>query len=145
MVLYYSMLFAHISNFTLHSLAYSPVYKIYNILITKNSVFNNTLLAIILILLIIGLVYNFHKINTILKNTKNSPATNSNKNEYQLYLLFLGFIIPFTEIIFEIYKVRPKSLLFHNLYIGAFLLVLFLISKRSTFLFDRIQSLFTVL
>jgi len=145
MVLNYSMLFAYISNFTIHGLVYIPAYKIYNILITKNIVINNALLAIILILLITGLVYNFYKINTILKSTKNNPSTDSNKNEYQLYLLFLGFILPFTEIIFEIYKVRPKSLLLPNLYVGAFLLLLFLLTKKSTFLFDRIQSLFILL
>lgn len=145
MVLNYSLLFTYISNFTIPNLAYIPAYKMNNIFITQNIMLNNVILAIILILLITGLVYNFLKINTILKSTKNNPSADSNKNEYQLYLLFLGFVVPFIEIIFEIYKVRPKSLLIQNLYVGAFILVLFLISKRSTFLFDRMQALFILL
>ncbi|WP_223256117.1 PAS domain S-box protein [Flavobacterium laiguense] len=85
------------------------------------------------------------KINSITKNPENHPTIDADKREYQLYLLFIGFIIPLLEFIFEIYHIRPKSLLINNFIVGMIFLALFIISKNSTYIYNRIQNIYIVL
>ncbi|WP_243698844.1 PAS domain S-box protein [Flavobacterium sandaracinum] len=66
------------------------------------------------------------------------------KKEYQIYLLFLGIILPIIEITYEFLKIRPKSLLVINFSIGACFLILFYISTKSEIIFRNIQKIFTV-
>lgn len=107
--------------------------------------YRNITLLVILVILIIALLYSNTKINSILKNIDNLPVEESDKREYQLYLLFLGLIIPFLEILFELFHVRPKSLLINNFSIGCFFLLLFLISEKSKYLYDRIKTIYIFL
>ncbi len=105
---------------------------------------NIFLLAMSFILLVV-IIYSNSKINAILRNKDNLPTQDSDKKEYQLYLLFLGLLIPFLEIIFEFFQVRPKSLLINNFSIGCFFLLIFLISEKSKYLYNRIQNIFILL
>ena len=105
----------------------------------------NIILLALLVILIIALLYSNSKINSILKNIDNLPTEESDKREYQLYLLFLGLIIPFLEIVFELFHVRPKSLLIINFSIGCFFLLLFLISEKSKYLYNRIKTIYIFL
>ncbi|PKB15060.1 PAS domain S-box protein [Flavobacterium sp. 5] len=102
---------------------------------------NSVLLALLLILLL-AIFYSNTKINSILKNTDNLPPKESDKREYQLYLLFLGLTLPLIEILFELYNIRPKSLLIQNFSIGVFFLLFFLISEKSKYLYNRIQNIY---
>ncbi len=108
---------------------------------------NSNLLWIIvpsLIGLAMLLVYNLLKLQ--IKHTsklveKDQDSTSSSR-EYQLYLLFLGIILPVVEITFEIFEVRPKSALLMNTSIGIFILMAYFISKKSPYLLRHIQRIF---
>jgi PAS domain S-box-containing protein len=102
-------------------------------------------LVALLIILFIAILFSNGKVNTILKNQENLSTKESERREYQLYILFLGLIIPFLEIVFELFHVRPKSLLINNLSIGVFFLLLFLTSEKSKFVYNRIRTIYMFL
>ncbi|RZJ48349.1 MAG: histidine kinase, partial [Flavobacterium sp.] len=62
--------------------------------------------------------------------------------EYQLYILFFGIAMILMEIINEIFKIRPKSLLYINLSMGFSVLLGYLLIDKIKFLRDRIQIIF---
>ena len=105
----------------------------------------NNILIVLLLIILLALFYSNIKINSILKNLDNLSTKKSNKREYQSYFLFLGLAIPLIEILFELYLVRPDSQLIKNFSIGCVFLVIFLISEKSTYIFNRIQKIFTFL
>jgi len=144
MLLCYNILF-YCFNFSFASLVFIPMDTKIETVYPNSFLFDNKTLIPILIFFTIGLVMSLLKLNSIIKKPENNSEIDSEKREYQLYLLFLGFIIPFIEIIFEIYHVRPKSLLINNLFIGMFFLALFLASEKSTYLYKRIQNIYIVL
>ncbi|MBC7606064.1 MAG: PAS domain S-box protein [Burkholderiales bacterium] len=108
-----------------------------------------TLLWTILSLLIgvlLLLIYRFLKVQSqhSRKVAESYNKTDALNKEYQLYLLFIGVIVPTVEIIFEIYKVRSQSLLLTNCLIGIFFITLYFISKKSALLLTKIQPFFVV-
>ncbi len=105
---------------------------------------NSILLALFFIILL-TIIYSNHKINSILKNIDNLTPKELDKREYLLYLLFLGLTLPFIEILFELFKVRPKSLLNYYFSIGIIFLLFFILSERSKYLYNRIQTIFSLL
>jgi len=129
-------------NFSFSSLVYIPVQLSLETTRIITASYRNIVLLVFLVILTIALLYSNSKINAILKNKDNLPSQDSDKKEYQLYLLFLGLIIPFLEIVFELFHVRPKSLLIYNFSIGCFFLLLFLISEKSKYLYNRINTIF---
>ena len=89
------------------------------------------------------LVYQFFKIKDkigyfIEKKRENEAAG----REYQLYILFFGIAVIVIEIINEIFKIRPKSLLVLNISIGFTVLFVYFITDKIKFLRDRIQNIF---
>ncbi|MEP6804569.1 MAG: PAS domain S-box protein [Flavobacterium sp.] len=117
---------------------------------TSDIIFYNNPKIILLGLALIGfvgiLVYQFIKIKArigyfIEKNLETETAN----REYQLYLLFFGISIIVIEIINEIFKVRPKSMLILNVTIGSVILVIYLITVKVKFLLDRVQQIFIIL
>lgn len=119
-------------------------------LLIDESVISDNLFKIIapfLFLLLFLLIYKFSKIKSILDNKylENHSKEDSKSEEYQLYLLFLGIVIPIFEITFEVFSVRTKSLLVVNCSLGAFLLAVYFFSKKSPFVFRNIQQIFKVL
>lgn len=123
----------------------SNCFQLIDKLIISNNLFR--IIVPFAFFLIFLLIYKFSKIKSILnrKYIENYFKEGSKSEEYQFYLLFLGIIIPVLEIIFEIFKVRPKSLLIVNCSLGAFLLVVYFISKKSSFVFRNLQQIFRVL
>jgi hypothetical protein len=119
------------------------------LLIDKSAIINNLFRIItpFLFLLLFLLIYKFSRIKSILYNKyiENYSTEASRSEEYQLYLLFLGIIIPIFEITFEIFKVRQKSLLIVNCGLGAFFLVVYFMSKKSSYIFRNLQLIFKVL
>nr|WP_281299423.1 PAS domain S-box protein [Flavobacterium limnophilum] len=93
------------------------------------------------------LIYKFLKIKLTLNNKyiENHSKENSRNKETQYYLLFLGILVPFLEIIFAFFDVRSKSLLVQNCSVGAILLAVYFTSKKSALVFQRIQQIFKVL
>lgn len=108
-------------------------------------IFENKFLIAILILLTFGLYYSYSKTNSILRNKDNLSSNDSERREFQLFILFFGLVIPFIEILFEIYTVRPKSLLINNFIIGIFFLLLFLVSEKSKYIYNRIRGIYEFL
>ena len=133
MVLYCSLLTIFNSKFIL--------FWVFNLFALSN------LLLIIIPILFIFLGYEVYKIKATLKSKllENGTETIYKNKEYQLYLLFLGIILPSIEIIFEIFKIRPKSLLIPNFSIGFFLVTLYLLSTTYAIVFKNIKAIFITL
>ncbi len=104
-------------------------------------------LWIIILVLLIFLAYKIYKIKSTLKSKllENGTETTSKNKEYQLYLLFLGITLPSIEVIFEIFKIRPDSLLVPNCTIGFSLILLYFVSTKSAIIFRNIKQIFIAL
>ncbi|MDI5950547.1 PAS domain S-box protein [Flavobacterium yafengii] len=107
----------------------------------------NTLLWVIIATLFIFLAYKIYTIKSTLRSKllDKGVETTTKSKEYQLYLLFLGIILPSIEVIFEIFKIRPISLLIPNCTIGFSLILLYFISTRSIIVFRHIKQIFIAL
>lgn len=89
------------------------------------------------------LVYQFFKIKAKIGYfIEKKLETETANREYQLYILFFGIAIIVIEIINEIFKIRPKSLLVVNVSIGFAVLLVYFITEKVKFLRDRVQPLF---
>jgi len=89
------------------------------------------------------LVYQFFKIKAKIGYFIEKKLEKDTANrEYQLYILFFGIAIILIEIINEIFKVRPKSLLVINVGMGLAVLLLYFVTDKIKFLRDRVQPLF---
>jgi PAS domain S-box-containing protein len=112
-----------------------------------NLIFYNNPKLIMLELCLIAfmglLVYQFFKIKTKIGSfiEKNKEKEVSHK-EYQLYLLFFSITIIVIEIINEIFKIRPKSLLYVNLSIGFSILLFYFLSIKIPYLRNKISVVF---
>ncbi|MBP6588404.1 MAG: PAS domain-containing protein, partial [Flavobacterium sp.] len=100
-----------------------------------------------LILLSFLLIYKFLKIKSGLNNkyAENYSKLDSKNKETQFYFLFLGIVLPLLETIFVFFEVRSKSLLVQNFVLGALLLSIYLISKKSSWVFQNIKTIFKTL
>ena len=149
MVSYYSSLLLTKRNLTFFS-SFNDFIMLNHFLLIKKLINNNLkfwLIITILLFFIFLLVYNFLKIKKNLNSTfieKNHYSDSKNK-EYQIYLLFLGIILPIIEINFELFDIRPKSLLITNGLIGFSLLIIYFISTKSIYVFKNIKHLFIVI
>lgn len=89
------------------------------------------------------LVYQFFrikaKIGYFIEKKKEQDTIS---REYQLYILFFGIAVILIEIINEIFKIRPKSLLLVNVSIGVLVLIIYAITDKIKWLRDQIQQIF---
>ena len=91
------------------------------------------------------LVYQFFRIKAKIGNFIEKKRENDTVNkEYELYLLFFGIAIILIEIINEIFKIRPASLLISNVSIGCIVLLIYFFTGKIKFLRDRIQQNFII-
>ena len=106
-----------------------------------------TILWFVIAVLFIFLAYEIYTIKSTLKSNllDKGVETTTKSKEYQLYLLFLGILLPSIEVIFEIFKIRPVSLLIPNCIIGFSLILLYFVSTRSTIVFRYIKQIFIAL
>ena len=113
---------------------------------TLNFVIITQLFHVIIPILIIFLIYKIHKIKTGLTSNllKRSYKAITQKQEYQIYLLFLGIILIIIEFTYEILKVRRQSLLIENSIIGVFLMALYFVSTKSSIVFRNIKLIFII-
>lgn len=89
------------------------------------------------------LVYQFFKIKAKIGYfIEKKKEQDTISKEYQLYILFFGIAVIVIEIINEIFKIRPKSLLIVNVSIGVLVLVIYGITDRVKWLRDQIQQIF---
>ena len=90
--------------------------------------------------------FTLYKTKNSLKSiliAKNNDEYIHNK-EYQLYLLFFAITTIIVEINYEIFSVRPISLLLMNVSTGVFCLIIYVISTISTLIFKNIQKIFII-
>ncbi|TDW48897.1 PAS domain S-box-containing protein [Flavobacterium sp. 270] len=89
------------------------------------------------------LVYQFFRIKSKIGYfIEKKKEVETASKEYQLYILFFGIAVIVIEIINEIFKIRPKSLLVVNVTIGILVLLIYLITDKVKWLRDRIQQIF---
>ncbi|WP_428228546.1 PAS domain S-box protein [Flavobacterium sp.] len=92
------------------------------------------------------MVYQFFKIKARIGYfIEKKLETETANREYQLYLLFFGIAIIVIEIINEIFRIRPRSLLILNVTIGFSVLLIYLITDKVKFLRDKVQQIFILL
>ena len=104
------------------------------------------LLKIVLFAMIGLLIRKSIQVKSFLKLKLYEKYTEVNSNnQYQLFLFFLGGLIIIIEIILEIYKIRPQSLLLTNCAIGGFLLLVYFISKKNEYLYKNIRQFFIII
>ncbi|WP_029272958.1 PAS domain S-box protein [Flavobacterium sp. KJJ] len=147
-----------VENYSLYDLLISGIAAIGNTvksIITNWYVFNSDIIfynnpkLIVLGLSLCGflsiLIYQFFRIKAKIGNfiEKKRDTETANK-EYLLYVLFFGIAIILIEIINEIFKIRPTSLLVLNVSIGFSVLFIYLITDKVKFLRDRIQENFII-
>jgi PAS domain S-box-containing protein len=85
----------------------------------------------------------FNKTSSYNKDfVKNYSDSQTSTEQYRLYLLFLGIIIPILEIITELFKIRNHSELYLNLGTGLVLIFLYFSSKKIKFIKKNLQPLF---
>jgi PAS domain S-box-containing protein len=111
---------------------------------------NNNLFRILnpfILLLLFLIIFKFSKITQLLfpDFIKRNSEKDSKSEEYQLYFLFIGIIVPFLEISFEIFGIRDSSLLATNCFIGVFFLGLYFLSKKNDFIYRNGEKIFRVL
>ena len=148
MVLHYSFLLTNVlSSFHLFWVG-NPLIINYYPLIEKLTIDKNQFKSIIPFLFLFAflLLYKFYQIKSTLNNrfTDNYIKEDLKNKENQLYFLFLGVLILILEIIFELFKVRPKSLFIPNFALGVFFILMYFISKKSSFIFRNLQQIFKI-
>ncbi|MDR7372123.1 response regulator [Flavobacterium aquidurense] len=91
------------------------------------------------------LVYQFFRIKSKIGNfIEKKRETETANNEYKLYILFFGIAFIVMEIINEIFKIRPKSLLYVNASIGIGILLIYLLIDKIKVLREKIQRNFII-
>ena len=146
MVIHYSSLLLTKINLLFSSWFYNFIttnnFSLIKILI--HSSLNFWTIIPILVVLFLLMIYSFTKIRKILysKSLEKNYKEDLRNKEYQIYHLFLGIVLPILEINLEIFRVRPKSLLTVNVGIGIALLLLYLASLKSVFIFKNIKNIF---
>ncbi len=89
------------------------------------------ILAISLLISILFFFISFH-LSQFKLNLKNDYSEfETQEQQYNLYFLFLGIIIPVMELINEIFHVRSQSLLLVNLLVGAFFIAIYVLATKN--------------
>lgn len=112
-----------------------------------NFYLTTALLWVMIAALFVFLAFKISSVKSTLKSKlleKGLETVTKNK-EYQLYLLFLGIILPAVEVVFELFKIRPISLLVPNCIIGFSLILLYFVSTKSVIVFTNIKQIFIFL
>ncbi len=97
------------------------------------------------IALLIGFLLYFilKKIKNFKLNIKTDYSEFEHKEQqYNLYFLFLGVMIPIMELINEIFKVRTYSLLKVNCIVGILLITIYLLATKTKLISKYLNSLF---
>ncbi len=145
-----------VENYSFYNIVISGIAILSNLLesimtnwsvFTPQIIFYNNPKLIILGLALLGfltiLVYQFFKIKAKIGNfIEKKKETETANNEYKLYVLFFGIAVILIEIINEIFKIRPKSLLLVNVSIGVGVLIIYVLTDKIKLFRDRIQFIF---
>jgi PAS domain S-box-containing protein len=142
---FYNLLLSGIANFGNNLKAVITNWYVFS----PEIIFYNNPKLIVLGLSLFGflsiLVYQFFKIKAKIGSfIEKKRETETLSNEYKLYILFFGIAFILIEIVNEIFKIRPKSLLFNNVIIGVLVLIFYFLIDKIKILRDKIQEIFIV-
>ncbi|MFD1602468.1 PAS domain S-box protein [Flavobacterium artemisiae] len=140
---FFSSLLPGITNFGNNLKSIMTNWYVFN----SDIIFYNNPKLILLGLSLLGflslLVYQFFRIKAKIGNfIEKKKEEETVSREYQLYILFFGIAVIVIEIINEIFKIRPKSLLIINVSIGVSVLIIYAITDRVKWLREHIQQIF---
>lgn len=115
--------------------------------ITKSFFYSNTWIISAVIVLVLYLIY------LIASKTKNFQLNFDNnfsefepkEQQYNLYLLFLGIILPLIELLFEVFKVRVHSFFIPNCAFGFLLISIYFLSTRTKLIKNYLNYIFITL
>ncbi len=108
--------------------------------------YKNSSKIVIVLLLISILIYSIlKKLSNIKFNIKtNSSSLDSNEQQFDLYFLFLGIMLPIMELIYEIFKVRAHSLLLINSIVGGLFIGIYLLASISKTISKNLNYIFLI-
>ncbi len=108
--------------------------------------YHHSLLIIAIALLISGLFYFISvNLNTFRLNFKTDYSEfDTKEQQYHLYFLFLGIMIPVMELINEIFEVRNHSMLAVNLIVGGLLVLIYVLAAKTKLISRYMGTLFLV-
>lgn len=102
-------------------------------------------IALILLIVILFFITIFRKKATYEKNfVKNFSDVGLTLEQYKLYFLFLGFVIPIAEALYVLFGIRNNDLLFINISIGITLLFIYYLSNANNWVRKNIQNIFII-
>lgn len=104
-------------------------------------------LIVFSIVLLFLLIYNYFRIKPAIHNKsfEKYSEKDSKNEEYQIYLLLIGIIVIILESTFEFFSLRPKSLFIQNFILGSIFILLYLLSKKFSWLFNKLQVISKIL
>lgn len=100
------------------------------------------LLAIIVILSAVFYTIFKKKSNYDERFVKEFSDVGLANQQYKLYFLFLGIALLLIEVLFEIFRIREKSLLVDSLIIGSCFLLIYFLADKVRFIEKNIHSIF---
>ena len=98
---------------------------------------------IISLLLIVSLLF-YAAIHKKLNLSNQYSQFESKEEQFRIYFLFFGITIPLIETIVTFFEIRAHSYMLVNYSASVFLLTVYFLSGRSTFVRHKIDEIFTL-
>jgi PAS domain S-box-containing protein len=102
------------------------------------------IISFVLLVFCVYLGYYFLKIKSKINTNfiENYTEVDAKNKEYQLYILFFGVVILAIEIVLGIFQFRSRNVMFGNISLGIFFIVLYFTTKKIPFFYENIRKLF---
>ncbi|MBC8882707.1 hypothetical protein H9X57_02810 [Flavobacterium piscinae] len=112
--------------------------------LSSTSISKDWLFVIVFVLFLFTISYLVFRRNLAYNKNfvRDFSETEFSKSEYQKYFLSLSIIIPFVEIVLNVFELRNKPMVFSNLVFGVIFLGIYFLSKISSVLFNLLPRLF---
>nr|WP_315176405.1 PAS domain S-box protein [uncultured Flavobacterium sp.] len=89
-------------------------------------------------MLVLSTYFSYKKI----KNNRDLRGSILLQKEYHIYLLLFGTFVIALELIFDYFKIRPKSLLYQNTSVALLILLIYYLCKKITFFYNNTKLAF---
>ncbi len=104
-------------------------------------------LPIVAIVVLISILLYFISVNlsTFKLNLKTDYSEfDTKEQQYHLYFLFLGIMIPVMELINELFEIREKSLLLINFIVGSVFVCIYLLATKTKLISKHLNTIFLI-
>ena len=137
-------LFHYLINLSIKKCLFAFNYSPSTINVSKGFFYSNGWILTAIAILILYFIYTIaDKTNKIQLHFKNNFSEFEPKEEqYNLYLLFLGIILPLAELVFEVFKVRTNSFFIPNFIFGLVLISIYFISTKTKLIKSHLNYIF---